>query len=250
MLAVVGTRKMSAYGRQVLQEIIPALVRAEVTIVSGLAYGIDALAHKIALKHGGRCVAVLGSGVDVVYPAANRRLAEQIIERGGAVISEQPLGMKPLPQFFPARNRIISGLSEAVLVVEAQERSGSLITAQFALEQNRDVFAVPGSIFQSNQRGTNELISQGAIPVLSAPQLVTELGLDPVAGGQQLSLSFDEPAEQQVYEALVEPLSTAELRTSTDLKGQQLLITLSKMELQESIHRVEGSKWARKELFS
>lgn len=250
MLAVVGTRKMSAYGRHVLQEIIPTLVRDNVTIVSGLAYGIDALAHEIALKQGGRCVAVLGSGVDVVYPAANRRLAEQIIECGGAVISEQPLGMKPLPQFFPARNRIISGLSEAVLVVEAQERSGSLITAQFALEQNRDVFAVPGSIFQPNQRGPNELISQGAIPVLSAPQFITELGLNPVAGDQQLSLCFSSPEEQQVYEALVEPLSTAELRTTTSLNGQQLLITLSKMELQGSVCRVEGSKWARKELFS
>ena len=244
LLAVVGTRKMSSYGRQALKQLIPPLVQAGVTIVSGLAYGVDACAHEIALKHGGSCVAVLGCGVDIAYPASHERLMEQILSSGGALVSEQPLGMKPRPQFFPARNRIISGLSQAVLIVEAQQRSGSLITAQFALEQNRDVYAVPGSIFSSCQRGTNELIAQGARPVLDAESFLSELGLSASIGASELPL-LETEAEQRIFQALAEPLSRASLSERCALSVSELSVGLSRLELKGLIFRGRDQLYLR-----
>ncbi|MGE3278764.1 MAG: DNA-processing protein DprA [Candidatus Altimarinota bacterium] len=244
-IAVVGTRKISAYGKQVLYELIPALVRAGATIVSGLAYGVDSLAHEIALEHGGKCVAVLGSGVDVIYPAAHRNLAAKIIESGGTIISELPLGMQPLPQFFPARNRILSGLSKATLVIEAQEQSGSLITAQFALDQNRDVYAVPGSIFSEGQRGTNQLISQGATPILSAPSLLQQLHLSSGKTSEVVQqLQFDVPEEKILYEHLREPRSLDELAQSSSLQISQISQLLSMMELKGMVRGL-GQRYVR-----
>jgi len=244
-VAVVGTRKISDYGKHVLYDLIPPLVRAGATIVSGLAYGVDSLAHEIALEHGGKCVAVLGSGVDIVYPAAHRNLAKKILENGGTIISELPLGMQPLPQFFPARNRIISGLSKATMVIEAKEQSGSLITAQFALDQNRDVYAVPGSIFSEGQQGTNQLIAQGAIPILSIHSLLDQLHLtsnkasDPV---QQLE--FDTAEEKVLYEHLREPRTLDELAQSSTLQISQISQLLSLMEL-KGIVRGLGQRYVR-----
>jgi DNA processing protein len=244
-IAVVGTRMISDYGKQVLYEMIPSLVRAGATIVSGLAYGVDSLAHEIALEHGGKCVAVLGSGVDIIYPAAHRTLSRKILEQGGAIVSELPLGMQPLPQFFPARNRIISGLSKATLVIEAKEQSGSLITAQFALDQNRDVYAVPGNIFSENQQGTNLLISQGAYPLLSVDSLLTQLHLkNGDVEKPATSLTFDTPEEKLIYESLQEPRSLDELHQLKGLEISKISQLLSLMELKGFVRSL-GQRYVR-----
>ncbi len=175
-VAVVGTRRPSVYGRQAAEEITSELARNKITIVSGLASGIDAVAHRAALDVGGRTIAVTGCGLDMVYPGSHVTLAKQIIEHG-ALISEFPLGTGPKAEHFPQRNRIISGMSLGVLVIEAGEESGALLTAHRALEQNRDVFAVPGSIFSPTSAGTNYLIQQGAKLVRNCEDILEELNL-------------------------------------------------------------------------
>ena len=179
-LAVVGTRRSTVYGRQVAEEITADLARNKITIVSGLAKGIDSIAHQGALGAGGRTIAVAGCGLDIVYPAENAALARKIIEQG-ALISEFPLGTRPKPENFPRRNRILSGLSLGVLVVEANETSGAMITAHLALEQNREVFAVPGSILSPASRGVNRLIQEGAKLVRDYTDILEELNLTAVA---------------------------------------------------------------------
>ena len=157
--AVVGTRRATVYGRQVTEEIVTDLAQSKITIVSGLAKGIDTVAHHSALEAGGRSLAIFASGLDIVYPAENANLARRVMQQG-ALISEYPLGTKPRADNFPRRNRILSGLSLGVLVIEAGESSGALITAHLALEQNREVFAIPGSILSSASKGTNQLIQE------------------------------------------------------------------------------------------
>jgi DNA processing protein len=173
-LAVVGTRRVTTYGKEVTEMLVRDLANYKITIVSGLARGVDALAHRFALENKIRTVAVLGCGVDIIYPAQNKSLAEQI-EKNGAIISEYPPGTQPMPGHFPARNRIISGMSLGVLITEADEKSGSLITAASALDQNREVFAVPGPIYSKLSRGPTELIKQGAKLVTKAEDIVDEL---------------------------------------------------------------------------
>jgi DNA processing protein len=175
-VAVVGTRKASDYGIRAAEEIIKNLPPGFV-IVSGLALGIDTVAHRAALKNNIPTIAVLGSSVDdqSIYPRENAKLAYEIIAKGGAVISEYEPPSPPQKQNFPKRNRIVSGLSRAVIVVEAPEKSGALITARCALEQNRDVFALPGSVFSENSKGTNNLIKQGAHPIISFKEIIEEL---------------------------------------------------------------------------
>lgn len=179
-LAVVGSRKASMYGKQVTEEIITPLAQAGLTIVSGLALGIDALAHTTTLKQNGNTYAILGSGVDEehIYPIQNRQLAHQIVDNGGAVISEFPIGTLPLRYNFPIRNRIISGLCKATLIIEATEDSGSLITAKLALEQNREVYSIPGSIFSPLSYGPNNLLKMGAQVVTSAEDILHYLNLE------------------------------------------------------------------------
>ena len=160
-VAVVGTRRPTAYGREVGYRLTSDMARSGVTIVSGLARGIDAIAHRAALEAGQRTIAVMGSGVDVIYPREHANLAEEIVQ-SGALISEHPLGIRPNAQNFPRRNRIMSGMTLGTLVVEAPEGSGALITAKHALEQDREVFAVPGNIFSPASRGTNRLIRDSA----------------------------------------------------------------------------------------
>ncbi|HYU64864.1 MAG TPA: DNA-processing protein DprA, partial [Candidatus Paceibacterota bacterium] len=159
-LAVVGTRKLTPYGQEATRFLVHDLIKASCTIVSGLALGIDAAAHTAALEAGGNTIAVLGSGIDdeSIYPRTNFNLAHKILNHNGLIVSEYPEGTKAQHFTFPARNRIISGLSRGVVVIEADRESGALITAQFALEQNRDVFAIPGSIFAPRSIGTNSLI--------------------------------------------------------------------------------------------
>jgi DNA processing protein len=178
-LAVVGSRKPSAYASKVLDYLLPPLISLGVEIVSGLAYGVDAQAHQLSLGHQGVTWAVLGSGLqsDKIYPQANLGLAQQIIEQGGVIISEFPPATPPLKKNFPQRNRIIAGLSRATLIIEAQARSGTLITANLALEQGREVLAVPGNIFAATSAGTNNLIKSGATPITCPDDLVEILQL-------------------------------------------------------------------------
>lgn len=184
-LAVVGSRRASVYGRQVVEDMVTELARYRITIVSGLAKGIDAVAHQAALKAGGRTIAVFGCGLDMVYPSDHASIARRIMEQG-ALVSEFPLGTRPRADNFPRRNRIMSGISLGVLVVEAGESSGALITAHQAVEQNREVFAVPGNIFSPFSKGTNRLIQEGAKLVRNCTDILEELNLSLVA--QQLEL--------------------------------------------------------------
>lgn len=161
-IAVVGSRECSKYGAKVCKDLSYNLAKRNIITVSGLAKGIDGYCHKGTICAKGRTIAVVAHGLDMIYPKENRELAKKIIEYGGAIVSEYEIGTPPLKQNFPARNRIISGLSEATVIIEAEKRSGSLITANFALEQGREVFAVPGNIYSNNSIGTNELIKQGA----------------------------------------------------------------------------------------
>jgi DNA processing protein len=198
-VAIVGARSCSSYGARVARELARELARAGVVVVSGLARGIDGEAHRGTLEGSGRTVAVLGCGIDRDYPRSHSELARRIRERG-AVVSEYPPGVEPAPWRFPARNRIIAGLCAATVVVEARERSGALITADFALELGRDVFAVPGEITSALSAGTNDLLRQGAAPLLSAGDVLEALGLEPAvrqlpplspAGSQVLRLLAD-----------------------------------------------------------
>ncbi|MDF1740824.1 MAG: DNA-processing protein DprA [Verrucomicrobiales bacterium] len=195
-LGVVGSRRMTHYGREQARKMSFQLAAAGFTIVSGLARGIDTAAHEAALAAEGRTIAVLGSGIGNVYPAENQALADRISENG-AVISEFPVLYVPDKQSFPLRNRIVSGLSQGLLVVEAPVRSGSLITANQALEQGRSVFAVPGPVDRPNSEGCHRLIQQGATLVCSAEDIITELD----SGMSSLNLTFDEPETAQKRES-------------------------------------------------
>lgn len=171
-VGIIGSRNCSTYGEKVSKEFAFNLSEKDITVISGLAKGIDTCAHIGAINQKGKTIAVLGSGLDNVYPRENTQLYKRIIESDGLIISEYKLGTKPLKQNFPARNRIISGLSNGILVVEAQQKSGTKITVDFALEQGKDVFVVPGNIYSTNSEGTNELIKQGAIPVTNYKEII------------------------------------------------------------------------------
>lgn len=218
-LTVVGARKCSSYGREVCQKLIGELAGQPVAIISGLALGIDTVAHQAALATKLPTVAVPGSGLGraVLHPHSNLRLADKIVAAGGALLSEFPPDYPAAVHTFPRRNRIMAGLSRAVLVIEADERSGTLITARLALDYNRDVLAVPGSIFSPLSRGTLKLIRQGATPVSSGSEILEVLGL---TGGavSQAELIFDElsPLEKIIVTALrIEPLERDELIRQT-----------------------------------
>lgn len=177
-VAIVGSRKVSPYGRAITYRLAEELSRAGVVIVSGLAMGVDAIAHRAALEAGGVTIAVLAGGLDTIYPGTHAGLARQIQEQGGALISEYPSGVPSYKQNFIARNRIVSGLSQAVLITEAAEKSGSLHTAQFALEQGRDVLVVPGNITSPTSKGTNSLLRVGATPVTSSSDILQLLDIE------------------------------------------------------------------------
>lgn len=233
-VAIIGARKMSRYGREVTHDIAGRLAESGVTIVSGLALGGDGEAHKAALEAGGRTLAVLGNGLASVYPSMHKRLAQQVIE-SGALISECPMDAKPDPGSFPQRNSIIAGLSLGVAVMEAGKNSGTLITAGFALEENRSVFAVPGDITRVNSMGTNNLIREGALLMTSHRDILAELrremeevlgkleDLDDGTSDQPRPMPKDlSPAEIKILEALEnDPLSMDELLFSLKKEERQ-----------------------------
>jgi DNA processing protein len=246
-VAIVGTRRLTRYGRQVTRELARGLVSSGVTIVSGLARGIDGEAHGAALEQGGRTLAVLGSGVDQVYPPEHRELAARMVDGRGAIISEYPLGTEPEAKNFPPRNRIISGLSLGVLVVEAGARSGALITARFAIEQDREVFAVPGNINSPASQGTNQLIQQGAKLVTRVEDILEELNLRMAVEQADLHTALPESAEEA---ALIENLSTLpthidELSRVTGMPTSLVSSTLTLLELKGMVQQVGGMSYVR-----
>lgn len=171
-IAMIGCRNCSQYGANIAYQFAYELAKKNITIISGLARGIDTCSHWGAVNANGKTIAILGSGLDIIYPSENKKLYDEIIKKGGAIISEYPLGTKPEKYHFPARNRIISGLSNGVFVIEARNKSGTLITVDHALEQGKDIYAVPGDITRENSIGTNELIKQGAIPITCVDDFV------------------------------------------------------------------------------
>jgi DNA processing protein len=245
-VAVVGTRRVTAYGKQVTERLVGELAQAGVTIVSGLARGTDAVAHRIALEAGGRTLAVLGSGLDRLYPSEHAQLAARIVERG-AVLTEFPLGTPPDALNFPRRNRIISGLSLGTLVIEAGETSGALITADFALEQGRDVFAVPGSILSSASEGANRLIKEGASPVTSARDILEELNLTAVAQHEAVREALPENDTEATLLRLLssEPRHVDELGRGAALPAAEVSSALTLMELKGLVRQVGGLNYVR-----
>ena len=243
-VAVVGTRKVTSYGRQVAEDTATFLAQNHVTIVSGLARGVDGIAHQAALKAGGRTIAVLGSGVDRIYPPENRHLAEEIITHG-ALISDYPPGTSPDGMNFPPRNRIISGLSLAVVIVEAGVTSGALITATFAVEQGREVFAVPGSILAQQSKGTNRLIQDGAQPLLDPQEILEVLNLTQVTEQRVARQALPtDPTEIRVYCVLgTEPLHVDEISAQANLPIEQVSATLTMLELKGMVRQVGGMNY-------
>jgi DNA processing protein len=248
-IAVVGTRFPSTYGRQVSEQLSEELSLRGVTVVSGLARGVDTAAHKGALRGRGSTVAVLGSGLDVVYPPENRKLYLEIME-SGAVVSEFAMGAPPEAQHFPRRNRIISGLSRGTVVVEAGDKSGALLTSDLALEQNRDVFAVPGNIISPKSRGTNRLIRDGAKLVTGVEDIISEFpNAGPFAAGGRTG-GFDPGQltgdEKKVWDALSrEPEHIDLIARQSGVSTSEAMALLLSMELKSCVRQITGMRFMR-----
>jgi len=248
-LAIVGTRKPTPYGKEIVEKFVPELVQRGLATVSGLARGIDTLVHKVTLKEDGQTVAVLGTGLDIIYPPENRDLYLKIISSGSAVVSEFPLGTRPRRENFPRRNRIISGLSQGVLVVEAGKRSGTLITAKWAQDQGRDVFVCPGNIFSEQSQGTHYLLKNGAIPVTSPEDILYYLGIECKPSEKvkedatSLELSYE---ERKILECLSHyPMHLENLLAETCYELPQLLSLLTELELKGLIKSLPGKFYQR-----
>lgn len=243
-MAIVGSRRPSPYGEAVAEQLAADLARAGVIVVSGLALGIDAAAHRGALAGGGVTVAVMGTGVDIVYPAAHGKLAEEILAAGGALVSQFPDGTAPRRHNFPARNWTMAALSEAVVVVEAAEGSGALITAEAALDLHKEVLAVPGSVFSPLSVGTHQLIRDGALLVQNARDVLAVLGVtqevldDPLSPPR--SVGIVAPAGRDgilAHLSDVLPLSAAELARKLQLPVAEVLVRLTALELDGAVRR-------------
>lgn len=246
-VAIVGCRACSSYGTQITEQLARSLSVSGLTIVSGLARGIDSTAHRATLKAGGRTIAVLGCGLDVIYPPENEGLYNEIAQ-SGAVVSEFFFGVNPDKFNFPSRNRIISGLSKGVIVVEAGRASGALLTAQHAIDQNREVFAVPGNINSTASYGTNELLKQGAIPVTSPADVLLALGYDPnrkesIQAKEIKGLAED---EQKVYDNLThQPQQIDKLSQSISKPVSEVLALLLNLEMAGLIRQLPGKLFLR-----
>jgi DNA processing protein len=248
ILAVVGARKCTYYGQQAIEKLIPPLIKNKIVIASGLAIGIDSLAQIATVKNNGRTIAVLGTGIDKasLYPAQNFHLSEEIVAAGGAVVSEFPPGTPPLKQNFPQRNRIIAGLAQATLVIEANQKSGSLITSRFALEEGREVMAVPGNIFSPASEGPNNLIKSGAKPIFSADDILESFGVfvekKDTENGKDLS-QFNIDERKILKHLSCEPTMLDELAGLTKLDMKIINSTLTILEIKKAVKNVGGGNY-------
>lgn len=238
-LAVVGSRKHTSYGKEVCEKLIRGLKGYNIIIVSGLALGIDSIAHKTALQVGLKTVSFPGSGLNdkVLYPRTNLRLAKEIVKSGGCLISEFEPDFRATMYSFPQRNRLMAGISKAVLIIEAEEKSGTLITARMALDYNRDILAVPGPISSSNSRGTNWLIKQGATPIVESVDILEALGFDVDISKQDTKDKYLECSKEElkVINLLREPIGRDELIRLLEMDIQKANALLSIMEIKELI---------------
>jgi DNA processing protein len=243
-VAIVGTRRVTSYGRQVTEELASYLANNRISVVSGLARGVDAAAHQAVIKAGGRTLAVLGCGVDVIYPPEHKKMAEAVVENG-ALISDYPPGTAPESSNFPPRNRIISGLARAVVVVEAGVESGALITARYAVEQGREVFAVPGSIYAPMSKGTNRLIFDGAAPFLKLEDVLQSLDIEKVQAYKQarLFLPADEMEKKILAELGDEPVHIDEIRAGAEISAAEAISKLTMLELTGHVRNVGGMNY-------
>lgn len=244
MVAIVGTRRCSPYGRTVAEQFATSFAQARIPVVSGLAYGIDSIAHRATVKAGGITYAVIAAGLDKLSPYTAVRLAEEIVTGGGAVLTEYPFGVRALPAYFPQRNRIISGISRAVVVVESGERSGALITAQFALDQNRELFAVPGNITSEKSRGTNALIyNSQAVPAISPNVVLEYFGIRPQQWMHEIQLT---PEEEAIYQKLsTEPVHIDELAMQLEQPVAHLVALLLQLEFKGVVRQLPGKYFVR-----
>lgn len=242
-IAIVGSRRVTPYGREVTKTLAHDLAKCGVVIVSGLALGVDASAHQAAIDAGGQTIGVLACGLNQIYPASNRNLAKRILERGGGLISEYAEGTPPLKHHFPARNRIITGLSMAVIITEAAAHSGALISANFALEQNRLVMAVPGNITSKLSEGSNNLIKSGAIAVTNASDVLAALDMEV----PELKAKIAKPAsaeEAVILEFLANEITDGEemlTKSGWDIAKFNQVLTL--MEISGKVRNLGGGKW-------
>ncbi len=247
-LAVVGSRAISPYGKAAIAHLIEGLRGYPIAIVSGLAYGVDAEAHKAALRAGLTCIAVPGSGLDwnTISPRANVQLARDVLERGGALLNEFEPTQPGTDYTFPQRNRIMAGMSHATLLIEAREKSGTLITARLAVEYNRELLVVPGSIFNENSRGTHQFLRLGATAITSADDILVTLGLEKRTGENFASMRDDlSPEEKQVLTIIASPCSRDELLDTLELDISQANVLLSAMEIKGLITEELGVVRAR-----
>lgn len=243
-VAVVGTRGITPYGRRVTEDLVLGLVARGITIVSGLALGVDAVAHRTATKGGGLHIAVLANGLNQILPASNTQLARDLLESGGVIISEYPEGTPSFKQNFVARNRIVSGLSDALLITEATEQSGTMHTARFALEQGKDVLVVPGNITSPTSAGCNNLIKAGAQPVTSVEDILHALKLDNLTATSVVHIG-DTADEQKILDILYSGISDAhELLVASELELQDFTQTLTMLELSGKIRPLGNNHWS------
>lgn len=245
-VSVIGSRRYTSYGRRTTEFLIKPLAECGITIVSGLALGIDSIAHLETIKNKGKTIAIPGSSLDKIYPAQNTRIAREILESGGVLISEFPLGMPIVKSNFPIRNRIIAGISKGLVVIEAAEKSGALITAHQALEYNREVFAVPGDIFSSNSAGANNLIKLGAKPVAKPDDILEELNIK-YAEKRKESYAPKSAEEKKILDCLSgEPIHIDEISQKTGIDIALLGSLLIKMEIEGVISNIGGGKYIQK----
>jgi len=248
-VAIVGTRRATPYGRQAAEHFATDLAAHGITVVSGLARGIDAVAHRTAIAAGGRTIGVLACGLDLVYPPEHQKLALEIAGHG-AVVSDYPLGTQPRSEYFPRRNRILSGLSLGVLVIEGDEHSGALITARVAIDQNREVFAVPGSIYSPTARGTNKLIQEGEAKLVTRTEdILEELNLSVTTSSQQLELreiTPDDPTEASLLKLISsQPAHIDEVQRASGLPIGTVSSTLALLELKGMVRQVAPMSFVR-----
>ena len=245
-VTIVGSRKLSTYGKEVTYRLAYDLAKQGITIVSGLALGADGIAHSAALDAGGRTVAVLAGGLNSIHPSSHRNLAIRLLSKGGTIISEYPEGTPPLKQNFVARNRLVAALSDLALITEAAERGGSLITARFALEQNKIISAIPGQITSGQSVGTNNLIRSGANLVSCAQDVLDLLGIQ--AASEQRQMVFGDTIDEQTVVDLMQAGITAldELQIKSALEPALFSQTITMLEISDKIRPLGGAHWTIK----